>query len=146
MKGRIAAARIVVVLNPFQLPLTVALFAVSVVFTIWPDALEHSPIAYETQGLIHHVWHYSLLAGSVLVLAGMFGQFGRHLQVELAGLSIIIGAMMVNVLALVSTIGQVDDEPSGFGLALRFGIIAGLIIRAVGIILTPVVTVAPRSE
>lgn len=145
MKGRIAAARIVVDLNPFQFPLALALFAVTVVFTIWPDVLEHSPIAYETQGLIHHVWHYSLLAGSVLVLAGMFGQFGRHLQVELAGLSIIGGAMMVNLLALVSTIGQ-DDEPSGFGMALRVGIIVGLVFRAVGIIRTPVVTVAPRGE
>ncbi len=31
----------VMVLMPFQLPLTVAMFAVSVVFTIWPDALQH---------------------------------------------------------------------------------------------------------
>lgn len=138
----------VVLLRPMQFPLVVALLAVSVVFTIWPDALQHTPITFETQGLIHHIWHYSLLVGSVLCLVGMLWTNPRwQLPVELSGLCLLMGALMVNLIALSSLASSLSespsggDEPSGLGLALRVGVILGLAIRAYIIVSEPNVTV-----
>lgn len=59
-------------LHPFQLPVCVCLFVVAIVFTIFPEALEHSPVSFETRGVLHHIWHYALLFGALLVLIGLF--------------------------------------------------------------------------
>ncbi len=141
----------VMVLAPCQLPLMLVLGALSIVFTIWPDVLQHSPISFETRGVLHHVWHYSLLAGSMLALVGMFSTRAYRLRVELSGLSILLGAMTMNLIALVAAVssaGRVGDvvETSGLDLALRFGILVGLASRAFVIVTAPVVTVkAPAA-
>lgn len=133
----------VMVLMPFQLPIMLGAFLVSIVFTIWPDALQHSPISFETQGLIHHVWHYSLALGSVLVLVGMFWTSSRRLQAELAGLFVLMGASAMNLIAVIALVIDVqgDAEPSGLGIAWRVGILLGMAIRAYIIIREPVVTI-----
>jgi len=132
------------VLMPFQLPITLAIFAVSVVFTIRPDALQHTPIGgFETQGFIHHVWHYSMMLGSLLVLVGLFWANTRRLQAELAGLFILIGALTMNLIALVAfaLLPSDAEEPSGLGMAIRVGVILGLGIRAYIVVAEPVVIV-----
>ncbi len=133
----------VMVLMPFQLPLTWAIFAVSVVFTIWPDALQHSPISFETQGLVHHTWHYSLMLGSLLVLVGLFWTSPRRLTVELVGLCVLMGALVMNLIAVVAFAFSPEDgeEPSGLGMAIRVGIILGLGVRAYIVIKEPTVNV-----
>ncbi len=136
----------VMVLGPFQLPLILALGVVSVVFTIWPDALQHSAISFETRGILHHVWHYSLLVGSVLTLTGMFWTDNRRLRVELSGLFILMGSVMMNLIALVASAAAGNDEEaisSGLGMALRFGVLLGLAFRAFVIVSAPTVTVKP---
>ncbi len=134
----------VMVLHPFQLPLMLVLGGVSIVFTIWPDLLQHTAISFETRGVLHHVWHYSLLVGSVLTLVGMFWTSPRRLRVELSGLFILMGSLAMNLIAQVaasSTGDEADLRVSGLGMALRFGIIVGLASRAFVIVTAPVVTV-----
>ncbi len=137
----------VMVLMPFQLPLMLFLGVLSLVFTIWPGVLQHSPISFETRGIIHHVWHYSLLAGSLLALVGMFWTSPRRLRVELSGLFLLMGAMTMNLIALVSAVSSagvgVTQETSGLDLALRFGVLAGLASRVVVLMTAPVATVKP---
>jgi len=136
----------VMILMPFQLPIALSIFAVSIVFTVWPDALQHSPISFETQGFVHHAWHYSLALGSMLLLAGMFLVSTRRLAIELSGIAVLIGALTMNLIALVAIVVSPggDEEPSGLGLAIRVGIITGLAIRAHIIVTEPVVTVGQR--
>lgn len=144
----------VALLRPVQFPLVVALLIVSIVFTVWPDALEHSPITFETQGVIHHIWHYSLLFGSALCLVGMFWVNPRwQLPVELAGLCLLMGVLMVNLIAVsslafgLSEAPNSEGDPSGFGLALRIGVILGFAIRAYVIVAEPIMTVnSPKGS
>ncbi len=140
----------VALLRPVQFPLVVALLIVAIVFAVWPDALQHSPITFETQGVIHHVWHWSLLGGSMLCLVGMFWTNPRwQLPVELAGLILIMGVLTVNLIALISlalSASPNGDEPSGLGLALRIGVILGFAIRAYVIVAEPVMTVKTKGS
>ncbi len=133
----------VMVLMPFQLPIVLAIFAVSIVFTIWPDALQHTPISFETQGLIHHIWHYSLMLGSLLVLVGLFWTSPKRLTVELVGLFVLMGALLMNMIALVAfAFSPADGEdPSGLGMAIRIGVIVGLGVRAYIVIREPIVNI-----
>ncbi len=126
-------------LYPLQFPLVLALFLVSAVFTAWPEALEHSPISFETRGFVHHIWHYTLLVGAALVLVGMLWNNRRRLQVELSGLFLLIGAMGMNFLAVATASGP--EAPNGLTIAVRFGVIAGLVLRAWIIISEPVVEI-----
>ncbi len=139
----IRSPRAVMVLMPFQLPIVLAIFAVSIVFTIWPDALQHTPISFETQGLIHHIWHYSLMLGSLLVLIGLFWTSPKRLTVELIGLFVLMGALVMNMIALVAfAFSPADGEdPSGLGMAIRIGVIVGLGVRAYIVIREPIVNI-----
>lgn len=129
----IRSPRAVALLHPFQLPLVFALAVLSIVFTVAPETLEHSPVSFETRGVVHHVWHYSMLAGSLLAIVGMFVVHRRRLQIELSGLFLLIGALTLNLMALIAEASSVvpgDEAPSGLGMALRAGVITGLLIRA----------------
>lgn len=141
-------------LHPFQLPVVVSLLTVAIVFTVSPRLLEHSPVSFETRGVIHHAWHYGLLFGALLALIGLFmtrpvrhigrGRFkvklpfGVRLEplgVEFAGLVLLALAVALNLVALTANeFGNVEsvgrgDAMSGLGAALRFGVLAGLCIR-----------------
>lgn len=124
----IRSPRSVILLQPFQLSLALALAAVSVVFTIWPQVLDHSPVSFERRGIVHHVWHYMLLAGSLVTLGGMFSAGRRRLRVELVGLCLLVGALGVNLVAVIAD--PHASNVSGLGVALRSAAILGLSVRA----------------
>lgn len=129
--------RDVVLLHPFHFPLVCTMFVVSLVFTVFPEALEHTPVSFETRGPIHHIWHYALLLGSALTIVGMFGVDRKSIRTELVGLVMLFSAAALNFVAVVA--GQVDGsaEPAGFGLALRAAVILGLGARIVIVIVQP---------
>lgn len=127
----IRSPRSVVLLQPFQLAIAVALTIVSVVFTIWPEVLDHTPVSFERRGLIHHTWHYLLLAGSVSTLAGMFSAGPRRLKIELVGLCLLIGALSINLTsAVAAALATRPPEMSGLVVAMESAIIVGLVLRA----------------
>lgn len=131
--------RNVLLLQPFQLFLVVALVAVSVVFTIWPEVLEHSPVSFEKRGVVHHGWHYLLLAGSLITLAGMLSASVRRLRLELVGVCLLVGALGVNLVAVLDDPGA--SNVSGLGVALRVAAILGLTTRAYIVATEPTVRI-----
>lgn len=141
----------VALLRPVQFPLVVALLVVGIVTLVAPDALQHSPVTFETRGLIHGTWHYSLLVGSALCMVGMFWTRPRwQLPVELAGLILLMGVLIVNMLGFISlslslSSSPSGDEVSGLGIALRVGVILGFALRAYVIVAEPVVTVNAKG-
>lgn len=135
--------RDVLLLNPFQLPLVVGLLVTSIVFTFWPAALDHAPVAFERRGVVHHVWHYALLVGAATTLAGMLSAGTRRLRTELVGLCVLIGAMGINLLAVLADALAAEVAVSGFTVAVRASIIAGLMVRAYTVIVEPTVDLRP---
>lgn len=139
--------RKVALLNPFQLPLALCLALVAITFTLWPEALEHSPISFERRGIVHHAWHYSLLAGSLILLFGMFYAGRRRLAFELGGLIIVWGVLALNFTALLSGTTVLIDPPgqqdilrgTGLGMGLRLAILSGLAIRIWIVVTEPTV-------
>lgn len=129
----IRSPRSVALLNPYQLPIVTSLLVVSLVFTFWPEVLEHSPLSFETLGIVHHLWHYALLLGSALTLYGMLSVRRRRLKAELIGLITLIGCLAINVTAMVAdALGDAPNDASltGLGLAVRVGILLGFLVRA----------------
>ncbi len=121
MNPRIRAA----LLRQSPLPILVTLLAVSIVFTLSPEALSHSPVSFETRGIIHHVWHYTLLGGTLLGLIGAVIVDRRSM--ELVGLILVEAALALNLIAIVTFeitgVGP-GDAASGLGIALRVGVMA----------------------
>lgn len=125
--------RAVILTNPTVL-IAFGLFILSVVFTIWPNALEHAPISFERRGVVHHIWHYSLLGGSMLALYGMFTVGRYRLQYEFFGLLLLVNAMAMNLVAQLSLYiesgtASVTDGVTGIGLGQRFIVIGILLLR-----------------
>ncbi len=121
MNPRIRAA----LLRQSPLPILVTLLAVSIVFTLSPEALSHSPVSFETRGIIHHVWHYTLLGGTLLGLIGAVIVDRRSM--ELVGLILVEAALALNLIAIVTfEIAGVGpgDAASGLGIAMRVGVMA----------------------
>lgn len=139
----IRSPRSVLLLYPFQLTIVVAILAVSVTFTFWPEALEHAPVSFEQRGVIHHVWHYALLAGSGGTLWGMLSASALRLKVELIGLCLLVGALAMNLATMVAdALASTSLESSGLSgleVALRAGVIAGLVVRAFTVTVEPTV-------
>lgn len=133
----IRSPRSVLLLSPYQLPVVTCLFAVTVVFTFWPEALEHTPLSFEARGAIHHVWHYAALAASLLTLVGMFSAQRWRLKAELIGLIGLIGVVGVNLVAFVAA--STVETPNGLDLAFRLGILLGFTVRAVTLVREPTV-------
>jgi len=123
--------RHVMLLYPFQLPLSLALLSVAVVFTVFPEMLEHSPVSFETRGIIHHLFHYALLVGSALMLAGLFATHRWHIKAELIGLVLVFSAIALNLVAILSDeFSTGDGDPlSGMTVAIRSAILGGLVVR-----------------
>ncbi len=121
MNPRIRAA----LLRQSPLPILVTLLAVAIVFTLSPEALSHSPVSFETRGIIHHVWHYTLLGGTLLGLIGAVIVDRRSM--ELVGLILVEAALALNLIAIVTFeitgVGP-GDAASGLGVALRVGVMA----------------------
>lgn len=132
--------------NPFESAVAIALFVVCVIFTAFPEALEHAPVGFEDRGIAHHVFHYTLLLGSFLILVGLLLKRGLADELERAGLILTAGALTVNLIGFLGS-DQLEDLP-GVGLALRVAVILGLILRAVALTRFPRITVvaADRSD
>ncbi len=135
--------RTVLLLHPMELPIAACLLVVAVVFTISPTVLEHTPISFETRGPIHHAFHYLLLIGSALAVAGMLVAFPiRPGLVVGVGLFCIGSAVFVNVVALVS-----DGAPiNGLSLGERVGLLIGIGVRIYIVIAEPIVIVRAGSD
>jgi len=130
-------------LQPYQLPIVLAAAALAIVFTIWPQALDHAPIAFERRGIIHHIWHYSLFAGSFVALYGMFSESARRLQIEFAGLLTLLVVIALNTIALAAdTMTNPPGAESGLGLALRCAVLAGLGGRGYTLLRQPTIHVS----
>lgn len=137
--------RDVLLLNPFQLPLVVGLLTAAVVFTFWPAALDHAPVSFERRGVVHHIWHYALLAGAATTLAGMLSAGTRRLRTELVGLCVLIGAMGINLLAVIADAVAAGQAVSGFTVAVRASVIVGLLARAYIVTVEPTVDLRSPS-
>lgn len=117
--------------NVLEAALAAALLVVAVIFTVWPEALEHAPVGFETRGIVHHAWHYMLLFGSGAMLAGVVIP---DVRAELAGLALTISMATMNLTALLSD--SLSGDPSavttavaGYGIGLRVGLVVGLSLR-----------------
>lgn len=134
--------RAVLFTKPFELLLAACLFVLGVVMILSPTVLEHTPISFETRGVIHHLWHYSLIAGGALTLFGLLWDRPRlALRIELVGLCVMWVAIAENLIAVVT-----DGRPvSGMLLATRVAILSWLVVRAYALLTQPVLYVV-RGE
>jgi hypothetical protein len=107
---------------------------------------------FETRGAIHHAWHYALMLGGALTLIGEFWASRRALAVELIGVSLLTSAVAMNLAAMVAAAlaaerhvghfdGAMNGAPSGFGMALRAGVVAMFLIRSWVLVYQPQVRV-----
>lgn len=135
-----------VLLNPYQFPIVVTLAIVSIVFTIWPEALEHSPIAFEERGVVHHIWHYSLMAATLICLYGMMSRKPWKLFAEMIGLSLIAAVLALNFVAQVAAGWGDFGQVNGLQLAVRSGLISGFLIRIGIIIFEPTIELPTNRE
>lgn len=125
--------RAVLLTNPTVI-IAVGLFFLAVTFTIWPRVLEHAPISFEKLGVIHHIWHYSLLGGSVLTIYGAFSASIYRLQYELIGWLILLNALVMNLVAQLDLFFNagplaVHEGVTGLGLGIRGILIALVLLR-----------------
>ncbi len=118
-------------------PLAACLVLVSFIFTVSPQALDHSPVAFETRGLWHHVWHYALLAGAILALVGSLSRHPRALTAELAGLILVEAAVALNTTAL----STADQAIPGVGIALRVAVMIQVGLRIWILIARPIAVI-----
>lgn len=142
----IRSPREVLLLNPLQAPLVVTLLGVSVVFTFWPELLAHAPVGFEALGVMHHIWHYALLVGSAATLVGMLAASPYRLKIELIGLIILCGALAMNLAAMLSTIPPGGPDVTGMAIAVRAGVLFGLLVRAFIIAREPTVTITASED
>ncbi len=124
-KPRKVATLPVLLVHSFELTLSFALGIVSIIFTVFPDVLAHAPVGFETRGYFHHAWHYMLLVGAWSTFMGLVLNRPR---MELAGLSLLIATLMINLITLATLGGEYPQQ--GMALAVRSGVLAGFGARA----------------
>ncbi len=119
--------------HPYELPLAVCTAIIAVVFAISPGLLAHSPVSFETRGITHHAWHYSLLVGSVLYIAGRFTAGDqRAIGLQTVGLALLLGCLALNLTALVTAeFDDARDVPplGGYAVAIRVALMVGIGLR-----------------
>lgn len=129
-------------LNPYQLSVALALFVVTLVFVMWPEALDHDPIAFQDRGTMHHTWHYTLLVSSFVVLWAMvWAHPAQRVMSEILGLLGVFVAMVLTFIELVAAQSS-GDQPSGLFIGLLSGLILALAIRIYCLIKRPMVQVS----
>lgn len=134
-------------LYPFEAAMVFWMLVAAIVFTFWPEALEHAPVSFEERGFIHHVWHYSLLAGAVVSSFGLLMRSPKRTLVEVLGLVLITCTVALNLIAVVSA-GLTDNLPGsldGWDVALRLGLLTGLALRIYILIREPIVEVTVQT-
>lgn len=135
----------VALLYPFETPLVFCMLAVSVVFTFWPDALQHAPVSFEERGFIHHMWHYTLLSGAALAALGLLWETPRRTLVEAIGLVMVACAVTLNLVAIL-TADLATDGIDGWRVALRIGVLVGMILRVYILLAEPTVSVSVQTK
>ena len=143
------SVRRVMLLHPFEFPLTVCLLIVAGVFLLFPDVLAHSPVSFEVRGVIHHVWHAVLFAGSLLTVIGVFRVGPRGLVWELVGLTMLLGCLGMNLAALVSNevaASSAGEQLSGIDAVLRVAAMSAIAIRIWIIATRPTVTMTVTRD
>lgn len=126
--------RNLVAAHPAEFCIAWSLFAVSIVFWVTPDALEHTAVAFETRGILHHVWHGVLTAASALILMGLMWSYNKWIvkfKVRLLGLLGLFATLLMNLTSAVfdSVTTSGDDMLGGIDFALRVAVITFLTIR-----------------
>lgn len=108
--------------------LGVVFVTLGTVFTVFPQALEHSPVSFETRGPIHHIWHYAVLMGGLALTLGLWF---RHIRTEIAGLWACGLVVILNLIALVAEDIATPDRPplSGIDAAARIAILSAIAAR-----------------
>jgi hypothetical protein len=143
--------RRVVLLHPFEFPLTVCLLIVAGVFLVFPDALEHSPVSFEVRGVIHHVWHTMLFLGALLTVIGLFRLGARGLVWELVGLTLLLACLAMNLTALIANelgtaTASTGEHLSGIDAVLRIAAMSAIAIRIWIIATRPTVTMTVTRD
>lgn len=139
--------RRVVLLHPFDLPIVLSMLVVAVVFTLFPDTLEHSAVSFENRGIVHHVFfHYALLTGSLLALVGLFNDRPRGRVLKVAGFTALLVAITMNLSALVIDAIQDGTDLSGLTVGNRGALIVGLAVRIWITLAQPTVAVPVRHD
>jgi len=108
--------------------LGIAYTILGTLFTIFPDLLNHSPVAFENRGPIHHLWHYTILIGGFALAIGIYI---RNVRVEVMGLWGVGLAVLLNFMALVfeEVSGSDSDALSGVTGATRLAVLAAIAAR-----------------
>lgn len=146
--GALHRLRDTVLANPFEFPIALTLFLVAVVFTLFPEVLEHTAISFEQRGVIHH-WgfHYPLLFGSAAMVAGLLMHPPPGFIMEFAGLVLVFLALMLNLTAMLADeLAGGEPDASGLGIAIRAALMIGIATRAWIIVKRPTITVAARRD
>lgn len=146
--------RTIALVWPAELCLVLSLLLTSVVFTVFPEALEHTPISFETRGIIHHAWHYLILASSASAAAGLMamGNGGQKHALHWAPRARLMGLIGIMVSLLLNLIAVVSDDLSGgppaggLDLALRAAVVVFLGIRVYQIVRPPELQVVVDAE
>lgn len=136
--------RAVLLLLPFQLPFVISMLIISVIFTVAPNALSHTAVAFETRGIVHHVWHYTLLIGSALALYGMMSARSRRLLCEMWGLALLFAAIAFNLTAVIAD-GVGGEGVVGLTVAFRSAALFGLLVRLYILFARPAVDLPASS-
>ncbi len=140
----VSSPRRAALVNPFETAIVFWLLVVSVMFTFWPQALEHSPISFEDRGVIHHVWHYTLLAGSISATFGLLSKSPWRAWFEIFGLILLAAAVALNLIAVISA-GLALPPLAGWGVTLRIAILTGLVLRVYVLTTEPLVVVPVQT-
>lgn len=119
-----------------SLVLAIAFVILGTVFTLWPTTLEHSPVGFENRSGVHHAWHYAILIGGLALLIGLTI---RDWVFEITGLVLCGAAVALNLVAFVTAgdeqfASAVNTSVPGFGVALRFVVLAWIVLRLIDVL------------
>jgi hypothetical protein len=134
--------RSLLLLFPAEITLAGSLTLLAVIFTVFPEALEHSPVSFETRGWIHHAWHYLLLLAASLTLVSHIRSDPWTARTRLLGLLGLVLALTLNLIAEISAdLSNPALRAGGLDIGLRVAAISFLIIRIRMIVNPPTVNV-----
>lgn len=97
------------------------------------------PSAVDVQlGNLAHAYYIAYGIAGIIILVGLLG---RHDELDALGLSLFIGALAINLAAVIATLGLVQSLPGvGTWIALTIGAVSRLLVVA------RIVRPRPRSE
>ena len=117
----------------FPLTLGVVFTALGTLFTFSPELLEHSPVGFEARGVIHHIWHYTVLIGGMALVIGVWlrDDLIEALGLAACGLAVLLNTLSISTADYDSIGTSFNTGASGIDIALRVIILVGVIVRLV---------------